>query len=904
MTTSETRPFRLSLLLVSLLLAGVLLHLPGTLPAAQAAIGEGSASPFGMNIQAAARYPGQDWNGVYGKAQEAGIGWSREEIRWDAIQNFGYGRIDTAINTARGKNISILGLLGYSLEGRSKSIRFPADLNAYDNYVRGVVNRYKDRVKHWQVWNEPDDPQYFTPKSGGAFEEAAATDYGELLGRTYDVIKSADPGAVVVSAGISPTRPEFMDKVLQRGGKADIYAFHPYVNDPVPANASSLSPESVYWVVTNVNQMRAFAARNGNKPIWATEFGWAVERGRRNVSRDDQANFIVRAYAMGLTAGIDKMFVYFWSNDTTDPAGNYGIVERDFTSPTTSYNAYRTMVNVLRGTTPLGQIEPAEISPSYINLSGFEGGGQNNNCGSGQGNDSGTFVNCFASPAASVSLNTTGEQKRNGGQSLKISYNFTDGARDRYVIVAAKPFGQRRATRVGFWAYGDASNTQFWLNVRSPGSALTRYQVGRSGPPSAGWQRFEARLDLPFFDLADGGGPADVNNINRLELLLDGWPKSTNYGGAIFVDDMYAVDSPPVYVYRFAKGGDQVVDVVWADGQGATQIPTRSGRAGVVSRDGNTGDLAAQDGKLPVSVGGGPVYVTHNPAPIGTPGGGGGDTSGCSGPGDGNLRGRFDPTWERFDEAIVTGRVSRSWLWGPKENIGRFVKEAYDEAPGGCRTVLYWDKSRMEITQPGGNQNDKYYVTNGLLARELVSGKMQVGNARYIDRGAAQVPAAGDDGANENAPTYASFAGVATLDNDKRRENRGNALVTDTIGRGGNVGNDGSKGGYNVRLERYEPGTGHNIADVFWRFMNSQGPIKVNGQYVTGDAVDWIYSIGLPLTEPYWARVKVGGVEKDVLIQIFERRALTYTPSNQAAFQVEMGNIGRAYAAWRYGSVT
>jgi polysaccharide biosynthesis protein PslG len=107
-----------------------------------------------------------------------------------------------------------------------------------------------------------------------------------------------------------------------------------------------------------------------------------------------------------------------------------------------------------------------------------------------------------------------------------------------------------------------------------------------------------------------------------------------------------------------------------------------------------------------------------------------------------------------------------------------------------------------------------------------------------------------------------------------------------------------------VRLTRYESATGHNIADVFWTFMNSSGPIKVNGQYVNGEAVDWIYSIGLPITEPYWTRVKVGGVEKDVLIQIFERRALTYTPSNSAAFQVEMGNIGRHYAIWRYGSYT
>jgi plastocyanin len=46
----------------------------------------------------------------------------------------------------------------------------------------------------------------------------------------------------------------------------------------------------------------------------------------------------------------------------------------------------------------------------------------------------------------------------------------------------------------------------------------------------------------------------------------------------------------------------------------------------------------------------------------------------------------------------------------------------------------------------------------------------------------------------------------------------------------------------------------------------------------------------------------VGGVVKDVLVQAFERRVLTYTPANSPAFQVEMGNVGRHYYLWRYGN--
>ena len=55
----------------------------------------------------------------------------------------------------------------------------------------------------------------------------------------------------------------------------------------------------------------------------------------------------------------------------------------------------------------------------------------------------------------------------------------------------------------------------------------------------------------------------------------------------------------------------------------------------------------------------------------------------------------------------------------------------YKNAPGGQRLVQYFDKSRMEINNPGGDQNSPFYVTNGLLAAELITGRMQVGEANF-----------------------------------------------------------------------------------------------------------------------------------------------------------------------------
>jgi hypothetical protein len=63
------------------------------------------------------------------------------------------------------------------------------------------------------------------------------------------------------------------------------------------------------------------------------------------------------------------------------------------------------------------------------------------------------------------------------------------------------------------------------------------------------------------------------------------------------------------------------------------------------------------------------------------------------------------------------------------------------------------------------------------------------------------------------------------------------------------------------------------------------------------------YATGLPITEAYWITVQVAGKPTRVLIQLFERRTLTYNPANPANSQVEMGNVGLEYYHWRYDAL-
>ena len=98
--------------------------------------------------------------------------------------------------------------------------------------------------------------------------------------------------------------------------------------------------------------------------------------------------------------------------------------------------------------------------------------------------------------------------------------------------------------------------------------------------------------------------------------------------------------------------------------------------------------------------------------------------------------------------------------------------------------------------------------------------------------------------------------------------------------------------------------TKHTVASVFWSFMNSSGPVDQNGTSMSGPLFqNPFYATGYPLTEAYWTHVLVGGTTKLVLVQVFERRVLTFTPDNPSGWQVEAGNVGQHYYNWRFNQL-
>ncbi|HKP53469.1 MAG TPA: M1 family aminopeptidase [Chloroflexia bacterium] len=240
--------------------------------------------------------------------------------------------------------------------------------------------------------------------------------------------------------------------------------------------------------------------------------------------------------------------------------------------------------------------------------------------------------------------------------------------------------------------------------------------------------------------------------------------------------------------------------------------------------------------------------------------------------------------WQRDDAQVASGQAKGTWLWGPGPFYTNY--EPYLDTPQGNHLVQYFDKGRLEINDPDADPESPWFVTSGLLVREMVSGRAQVGDNSYYSIGPANVHVTGDG--DSATPTYATFAGLQAPS-----QNHQGQPLSALLGKDGKL-TQLDRAPASVTFTRYEPATGHNWADVFWSFANSQGR---PGNF------EWLYTLGYPITEPYWVRAPVNGQETLVLVQLFERRALTFNPANPPASQVEMGNVGRHYYTWRYANM-
>jgi uncharacterized protein YraI len=240
-----------------------------------------------------------DKQGAANLIKDLGFTWVKQQIRWEyaeptrgAVQ---WQEMDGIVDTMNGNGINIMFSVVTSPPWARPTLGGtggpPEDFQLFANFLGAIAGRYCGRLAAVEVWNEQN---LLREWEGFPLEPAS---YMDLLKRSYNSIKGACPGMLVISgaptpAGYSAVAFDDVDYLrgMYRNGLAqysDGIGIHPsgFANPPsvtfedwTSGNYDALSHVNhrSFYFLSTLRESRRVMEEFGDtaKKLWPTEFGW------------------------------------------------------------------------------------------------------------------------------------------------------------------------------------------------------------------------------------------------------------------------------------------------------------------------------------------------------------------------------------------------------------------------------------------------------------------------------------------------------------------------------------------------------------------------------------------------------------------------------------------------------
>lgn len=240
------------------------------------------------------------------KAAELGVKWTRLHARWEEIEKekgeFDWQETDEAFDAVLKYGITPFVTLGQGHEMYSGTgsyddpklaaiygdspappVGSEAEMQAWLNFVGASIERYKDRITYWEIWNEPNHRKYWGAPPNGE-------DYGRLVKATTEKIRSIQPDAKIVAGSTAGIDANFVDAFLSQTEpqEIDIISYHNYA--PLPE-------DRVYRMQKYLEVINKY---NPGIELWQGECGYPSHsrttgfRGRAPWGLNIQAKWLLR----------------------------------------------------------------------------------------------------------------------------------------------------------------------------------------------------------------------------------------------------------------------------------------------------------------------------------------------------------------------------------------------------------------------------------------------------------------------------------------------------------------------------------------------------------------------------------------------------------------------------------
>ena len=270
---------------------------------------------------------GQDVAALTAQLSQLNVSWIRLSMNWRDVEivrgTLNLTPYDTAIETFSQAGFNVmLTLTGAPDWSRPSATPFVLSLPQYgppDNlqdfafFAGTIAARYAGLVDAYEVWSEPNLRRSWIDPTTTSRETARMADvrYIDLLSAAYTAIKTADPAALVVSAGLAPTglndlRNSIDDEVFLTalfeqglsevvdavGVQPDGFANPPSVRCCTQSEGVLTHYENKkFYFLDTLESYRSIMIQAGvDKPLWVTRFGWGTAEGNKIVSPNMNEN--------------------------------------------------------------------------------------------------------------------------------------------------------------------------------------------------------------------------------------------------------------------------------------------------------------------------------------------------------------------------------------------------------------------------------------------------------------------------------------------------------------------------------------------------------------------------------------------------------------------------------------
>ena len=287
-----------------------------------------AVSPFGVNVFLQQEVEPEKRARSLEMARQAGFRFIRQEFQWEDIEIHGKGdfsdrrndpegvdawaKYDNIVELAEEQGIEIIARLSnppsWSRALPDEAIGAlapPDDFSDFADFAAHVAERYGDRIRYYQIWNEPNGNDEW------GLQDVDPVAYTDLLCQAYERIKAADPDAVILAGALTPTlamdgRNMNVLIYLQRMYNAGAGSCFDIMSAQGYGLWSGAADQRLKPAVVNFPHhllLRDLMVQNGDgqKPIWISEMGWNVvpegmEARFGRVSEEQQALYTVEAY--------------------------------------------------------------------------------------------------------------------------------------------------------------------------------------------------------------------------------------------------------------------------------------------------------------------------------------------------------------------------------------------------------------------------------------------------------------------------------------------------------------------------------------------------------------------------------------------------------------------------------